>query len=147
MGGGTNVRDVDPHVFVKAYAQFLKRSGKMLLSPEHLSDSAQVNSKFLLGLILSKLRHSKNLPPMIQTGSTFALQQSPDTSTSANPLAWVLYEKSMAAVRIVELGPDVTLRAVEALSVRSCKRSRKSECWKRIRKLEAEASREVVDVI
>lgn len=27
MGGGTNVRDVDPHVFVKAYAQFLKRSG------------------------------------------------------------------------------------------------------------------------
>ena len=27
MGGGTSVRDVDPHVFVKAYAQFLKRSG------------------------------------------------------------------------------------------------------------------------
>jgi len=30
MGGGTNVRDVDPHVFVRAYAQFLKRSGTLL---------------------------------------------------------------------------------------------------------------------
>jgi len=30
MGGGTSVRDVDPHVFNKAYAQFLKRSGNHL---------------------------------------------------------------------------------------------------------------------
>jgi hypothetical protein len=29
MAGGTSVRDVDPHVFVKAYAQFLKRSGTL----------------------------------------------------------------------------------------------------------------------
>jgi len=29
MGGGTSVRDVESHQFVKAYAQFLKRSGKL----------------------------------------------------------------------------------------------------------------------
>src|SRR5271170_2985408 len=35
MGGGTSVRDVDPHVFNKAYSQFLKRSGIHPLSPLH----------------------------------------------------------------------------------------------------------------
>jgi hypothetical protein len=84
---------------------------------------------------------------MIRTGSTFVLQQLHDTSTSANPLGLAHYKKSMAAARTVELARDVISRAVEVLSVRFYRRSRRSECWKRIRKLEAEALQEAADVI
>jgi hypothetical protein len=38
--GGTSVRDVDPHVFVKAYAQFLKRSGTLTYIPLNLNLNA-----------------------------------------------------------------------------------------------------------
>jgi hypothetical protein len=35
MGGGTSVRDVESHQFIKAYAQFLKRSGIQHLPPSN----------------------------------------------------------------------------------------------------------------
>jgi small subunit ribosomal protein S19e len=42
MGGGTSVRDVDPHVFNEAYSQFLKRSG-MHIPSLHLQPRANQN--------------------------------------------------------------------------------------------------------
>jgi hypothetical protein len=45
--------------------------------------------------------------------------------------------------RIVDPALDVIMKEVEALSEKYCRHLKRLECWRRIRRLEDEASREV----
>merc|ERR1712000_53177 len=107
--GGVTVRDVDAQKFIVAYADFLKRQGKLQIP-------GWVDTV--------KTSHSNELPPQSLTGSTFELPLLPDMSTSENLSAWAASEKSTAAQRTVVQDPRTTLMRPAPLIEKLCNPSK-----------------------
>merc|ERR1712000_790869 len=107
--GGVTVRDVDAQKFIVAYADFLKRQGKLQIQ---------------VGLILSRPHTPTNFLLNLLTGSTFELPLLPDMSTSENPSAWAASEKSTAAQRTVVQDPRTTLMRPAPLIEKLCNPSK-----------------------